>query len=439
MTRDAWSTGGIVLAGIVLLVCLGGVASIDPTRDVTLFLWLTVAAGAAYAGAVGLVARGYEGSSRLLVGCLLAAVIWRIPLVLAPPLLSTDVYRYVWDGRIQRLGYNPYVSAPADPSLQSLHTPLTLKTEHAELPTIYPPAAELFFRGVARVHESVLAFKVAQLLCDLIIMWLLLRWLQVVDRSRWWVLAYAWHPLVALEGAGSGHLDFLGVALMVGGWLAVTTSRHTVGAVLLALAVAVKFVPGVLAPLLLGRFGWRHIAVGALVLVGLYGWFAGYAGGLAVGSLGDYARRWRFNGPLFLAVEHAVGLRGALLAPVSAGLVVAGWLRVRGLHVSPASWAWPLGATLLFMPAIYPWYLLWLIPFLTVRATLPLGVWTLSVLLTYAVWFSERAGGGWVMPAWVMPVEYGAVLMAAAWVIWSGRNGTTVGERASTRDVGASA
>ncbi len=413
-----WSTVGIVLSGVVLLACVGGVAAIDPTREVSMFLWMTGVGCVAYGVAVGIVAGGYEGSSRLLACCLLLAVVWRIPLVLAPPLLSTDVYRYIWDGRVQRLGHNPYVSAPADPALQSLHTSLTLKTEHAELPTIYPPAAELFFRGVASVHESVRAFKIAQLLCDLAIMLLLLRWLQVVGRSPWWTLAYAWHPMVALEGAGSGHVDFLGVALLMGGWLAVTTRRHTVGAVVLALAVAVKFVPVVLAPLLLGRFGWRQIAAGAAVLVGLYAWFAGDAGGLAVGSLGEYARRWRFNGPPFLAVEQAVGMPAALVAPVGAGLLVAGWLRVRGLEESPAAWAWPLGATLLLMPAIYPWYLLWLVPFLTVRATLPLGVWTVSVLLTYAVWQAERSGAGWVLPVWVMPVEYGVVLMAAAWVVW---------------------
>ncbi len=70
------------------------------------------------------------------------------------------------------------------------------------------------------------------------------------------------------------------------------------------------------------------------------------------------------------------------------------------------------------MPAVYPWYLVWVVPFLTVRATWPLVAWSLAVLLTYAVWISETAGAGWVLPDWVLPVEFGCVAVGAvaAWL-----------------------
>jgi len=407
---------GLAVCGVVIGVSVAWVATFDPTREVTRFLWLTGVAVAAYAAGMALVARGIPDSRGLLAGALLLAAVWRVPLVLAPPLLSTDIYRYIWDGRIQRLRHNPYGSAPADPALQHLHSPLTRLTEHADLPTIYPPAAEIFFRAVASVDESVLAFKVAITLCDVVIALLLLGWLGVIDRSRWWVLAYAWHPLVALEGAGSGHIDFLGVALLVGGAVALARRRGLLAATALALAVAVKFIPLVLAPMVLGRLTWRHAAAGAGVLLALYAWFGVFLDGPVMGSLGEYARRWRFNGPAFGFFEGQFGMDAALALPIVVGWLVAAWVR-GGPSESSGGWAWPLAATLLLMPAIYPWYLVWLVPFLAVGATLPVGVWTLSVLLTYAVWAVDRAGGGWVLPPWVVPVEYGAVLAASLYAI----------------------
>ena len=352
-SQPEWAGPRLIACGVVLLVTISATAAIDPTRDVGVFLGLTAVASLAYLISLGLVAWGGRATNRVLVLCLLLAAAWRIPLFLGPPLLSTDIYRYVWDGRVQRLGHNPYVSAPADPALQHLHTPLTARTEHADLPTIYPPFAELVFRGIASIQESVFAFKLAQLLCEVAIVVLLLRWLRMARRNAWWVLAYAWHPLAAFEAAGSGHLGFLGVALLLGGAVALELRRGTTAAVVLALAVAVKFAPIVLALLVLRRLAWRDIAIGAALLLGLYAWFAVDAGGLALGSLGDYAERWRFNGPVFLRVEQLLGMKVALAAPVVGGLVAA-WYTSRqpGLAKS-ATWAWPIAVTLALAPAIY--------------------------------------------------------------------------------------
>ena len=80
----------------------------------------------------------------------------------AAPLVSDDAYRYVWDGRVQRFGLSPYETVPNDPALAYLHTDLTRRIDptSAALPTIYPPAAELFFRSVTTLHESVTSMVV---------------------------------------------------------------------------------------------------------------------------------------------------------------------------------------------------------------------------------------------------------------------------------------
>ena len=89
----------------------------------------------------------------LVVGLGLAAL-WHIAFLSIPTGSDDDVRRYVWDGRMQRLGYNPYIVVPDDPAVAALHTAETRTLNHPDLPTPYPPGAELFFRAVTAIHES---------------------------------------------------------------------------------------------------------------------------------------------------------------------------------------------------------------------------------------------------------------------------------------------
>src|SRR6202795_5371771 len=107
------------------------------------------------------------------VGLVLAAL-WHIPFLLTPPGSDDDVHRYVWDGRVQRLGYSPYIVVPSDPALSGLHTPETRTLNNPDVPSPYPAGAQLFFRAVTAIHESVFALKVAFIVCDLAIVLVLL-------------------------------------------------------------------------------------------------------------------------------------------------------------------------------------------------------------------------------------------------------------------------
>ena len=401
--------------GGVLLGTLTAIAAIDARAEYVTLLVLVGIAALAYLTALWLTARGPRRSRRDLTLCLLLALAWRVPLLMSAPLLSDDIYRYVWDGRVQRLGYNPFTTVPADPALAHLQTDVTRQIDptNAALPTIYPPAAQLFFRAVMTVHESVGALLLATLVCDGLIVLILLKWLTATGRSPWRVLAYAWHPLVAIEGAGGGHVDMLGVlCVLATAWL-LTRRRTGVAAVTFVVAVAVKFLPVVLAPLLWKRIRLRDAALAAAVGFALYLPFTSVDTGIPFGSLGTYTEKWRFNGPLFSGLEPALGIVGVLGLAAAAGLAVAGVLRWRFDVSEPGAWAWPIAATALLMPAVYPWYLLWMTPFLTVLPAAPLTAWTLTSLLTYVVWGPELSGGAWVLPGWVMPVEYGIVAAVA--------------------------
>ena len=402
--------------GGALLVSLTAVSQIDARSETVLFLALMGGASVAYVGALWCIPR-VTASQRLLVVCLLLGAVWRIALMSGAPLVSDDVYRYVWDGRVQRFGYNPYVSAPDDSALVHLHTDLTRQIDptSAALPTIYPPVAELFFRVVTTAHESVTAMVMAVVLCDLLTVWVLWRWLLGSGRSPWWVLAYAWHPLVGLEGAGGGHVDVMGTLLVVTAAFTLSQRRGLMAALALAGAFAVKFLPIVLIPLFWRRVRLRDALVGGS-LVGLaYLSFSGFRLMPALGSLGVYTETWRFNGPIFSLLEPWLGAVGVLVVAAGLGCAVAGVARMKLDVDDPAAWACPMGASLLLMPVVYPWYLIWVTPFLVTRATWPLVAWTLGSMATYLVWRSELAGMGWILPQWVVPLEYGLVAAVGLW------------------------
>jgi hypothetical protein len=138
-------------------------------------------------------------------------------------------------------------------------------------------------------------------------------------------------------------------------------------------------------------------------------------GRLPVGSVPQVIDWFRFNGPIFTAAASLAGPAMATALAIATGVAAAAWARRRLSFASPQAWAWPMAAALLCAPLVYPWYLVWLAPFLVTAGTMPLTVWTVSILSTYVVW---QHAGIWAVPAWALVVEYGALLGAAAWWLW---------------------
>ena len=363
----------------------------------------------------------------VVVGFVLAAV-WHIAFLRLPPGVDDDVHRYVWDGRLQRLGYNPYLVVPSDPAAQGLHTPETRTLNNPDLPSPYPPGAQLFFRAVTAIHESTFALKIAFVICDFAIAFILLDLLRTSGRSGHLVLAYAWNPLLAIEVAGSGHIDIVGALLLLISLSAIARNWRAVAALAYGLAVAVKFLPIVLLPLYWKRFRIRDAVLAAAGVGLLYIPFLNH-GRIPTGSLGAYVQSFRFNGPVFAALDRVVPPRLLTGLAVLVGLVAAIWLRRARSEWSPEIFAWPMAASLLCAPVVFQWYLLWLLPFLTSPSVLLIAIWTVSIIPTYVQWHLRTLGRPWgALPAWVMVLEYGCVAIAA--VLMAGRRL----KRSTTRD-----
>jgi hypothetical protein len=402
-------TGAAFLASVIALA-----VSQTPLGS-PLFFALTVVAGVAYAAMLARVWHEDHAPRRLLMVAFALAVAFRIPLALPRVGPDNDMVRYIWDGRVQRLGYNPYVVLPADPAMAATHTDETRMMPSRRARTPYPPGAQLFFRFVVGLHDSSRAMKLALVACDLMTIVVLWRWLIVTGRREWLALAYAWNPLVVLEVAYSGHIDALGAMWLVASAFWLARRRTALASIAFVLAVATKLLPIVLAPLFWRRVRPRDALAGAVLFGLLYLPFV-YGSTVPLGAVPNVVAHIRFNGPLFRTIAAFVTPQGAALAAVALGMLAAAWARWRLDAADPAAWAWPMALALSGAPVVYPWYLLYLTPFLFTAATVPLLTWTFSVIPVYLVWEISRNGGRWVVPTAVMAAEYGIPCAALAFL-----------------------
>jgi alpha-1,6-mannosyltransferase len=420
-SHRVYGFGAILL--VALTICSRKLSSMGEAS----FIIPLLVAGVAYLLSVRELFSKPKFPRRVIVIGLALAALWHLPFLLTPPGPDDDIHRYLWDGRMQRLGYNPYIAVPSDPVLAPLHTPETRTLNNPDVPSPYPAGAQLFFRAVTAVHESIFALKVAFVLCDFAIVLILLDILRRSGQGAHWVLAYAWNPLLATEVAYSGHIDIVGVLLLLVSIAALGRRWRALAALAFGLAVAVKLLPIVLLPLYWKRVRMIHGALAALVIVFLYIPFL-ENGRVPIGSLGTYIHSFRFNDPVFAALERVAPPQVIVGIAALIGFLFAIWLRRKSAawsypgfadhgfadHGFADALAWPMAASLLCAPVVYPWYLLWLLPFLRSTTTLPIMIWTVSIVPTYYVWHLRRVGRPWLVPGWIMLLEYGALAVFVA-------------------------
>src|SRR5215472_14723161 len=155
-----WTSGAIV--GLSLLTF----GLLRPEDGSVRFFVLLGLAAAGYLLALHHVAHGVRPSGRALLACAALALAWRVPMVLAPPEAAADVRRYVWDAHLVRSGLSPYAVVPADPAFAHLRTGESWPVNNSDVPSPYPPGAQLFFLAATTLSESARALKLALLLCD---------------------------------------------------------------------------------------------------------------------------------------------------------------------------------------------------------------------------------------------------------------------------------
>ncbi len=346
---------------------------------------LNLHAGGAVA-VLGLMFASYAvviGASSRLSGRLVLTAIAALYAVvlLAPPLVSTDIFSYQAYARLGSVyGANPYLNGPHAIALDSVFPYIGAKWSY--LPSVYGPVFTTlsYFFAPLSIASSVVAYKLVAVLASLgivALVWNAAR-LRGVDPVRS-VALVGLNPLLVVYGIGGGHNDLLMLLALVAGVYGILAGRERLGGGLTALAIGIKLTAGLMLPFAIAARGPRRgrrrrhdLLIGAGVGAALIGSlsFALYGTG-ALNLLGT-VRKSQSEGdwhsiPGFISTRlglvtlgHVVGY-GLMVAFVAISI----WL-LRRVWRGQSDWieaaGWSTVAMLVAASSLLPWYVAWLLP-----------------------------------------------------------------------------
>ena len=406
----AWlSTLGLLVLGLILAGIFAFVArQQDLTHHVPEFVALMLLGGTLYLAAVFLTTNYPLGLAGLVI-VLGGALAFRLLLLPIAPAVSGDVYRYQWEGRVQRRGINPYTVFPAAPGLAGLQDPDHPLEGGSRTPTLYPPLSEFSFSWM----ETVQGYKGLYTGFDLASVVVLLLLLGVRKQPLHRVLIYAWNPAVVVSFAMSGHHDSLAILTLLVAVLFIIGGRATLSIVLLALSFLSKFFAGLLLPVFLGslrKARWAYAALFVALVVLAYLPYAG-AGTKLLDGLHQYAAGWEGNDSLFRLLRFAGNSKPQ--AYLVAGVVVAGLVVLvlkQRLELLRAGLVLTAGLVLL-SPNAFPWYFAWTVPFLCFYPSAPWLLMTVTCVLGYTPVVAYAAGQPYVDSPFILGLEYAPVCL----------------------------
>ncbi len=333
---------------------------------------------------------------------LAVAIACRLAVLFAEPYLSTDIYRYVWDGIVQHAHISPYRYVPGDPVLSFLREPNQdifdniNRRDYAH--TIYPPAAQALFYLITWISSTVTFMKTTMVLFEGVTMYALIALLRHLGVRREQSLLYAWCPILIWEIAGSGHLDSVAMAFITLALLARYRKQPVLTGLFLAIAILLKFYPLVLLPALYRRGDFKMPTTLAATIAFAYAAYSS-VGLLVFGFLGGYVKEEGMaTGSRYFLLELAQRIPGLGNITTSAYYVfcaaiftpILWWCwRIATQHGSdgkaaflPPAFALAAALMFLFSPH-YAWYIIWLVPFFTLMPNLPVLTYLLGFFYLY--------------------------------------------------------
>jgi hypothetical protein len=402
------STLALVASGFLLLIIL--TLHILPFEPIVAYCVVFITASGLFLPVAYLLLK--DGPPRSASSVLVfAALAVRLSFLLADPIGSDDAYRYLWDGRVQAAGINPYRFAPDAPQLQHLQSAaLPSKVNHPHMKSLYFPLTQwFFFVAYSLSGEAIWGFKLILFLAESATLFALSLLVRRLSLGPHLVLLYALCPLPVFQFAVDAHLDALGLPFLAFGVLLYLNGKSTAALILLGLSAAVKPVSLVLLPLFfLNESGVRRrllvlvVPAGILVLHFVPYFFSADP----FEAFMQFARHWTFNGAVFETLNLYLhdNQRARLVSGIILGIaLLLMYLRSRDF-VQRVYYSVLL--LLLFSPVVHPWYVAWLAVLLPIA-----GRWSGIVLAATTSFASLTVltfiqTGLWEQSALVLVLEY---------------------------------
>jgi len=365
-------------------------------------------------------------------------------LLVLPMAPGDDIYRYLWEGRIQHFGFNPYVLAPDAPELTALRDASWPLINHKSWAAIYPPGIQLILKGLTAFGSSLLFVKIVCLLADLAVIYFLQKLCRGFSNGKH-VFWYAWNPLVIYAFAGSGHFDSLMLAPLLGAVVALEKAVAlpknwlwaSLSALLLGVAVSIKIVPLILVPVFAIALGKRMLVLAAVPApILLAALVYGFPEVNIFQHLGEFGRVTRFNDLVWWISERffwenparkngVYTLLASLLTLLTATVAFWNWRKAL---------LWVLGVALVFSTVLHPWYLTWILPFAAWQKSRAWFVFSATIFLAFLWWETTPWWEAW-LPSPILSLGITLpVLLAWAGSILAGRKVPGLKENAAPRD-----
>ena len=345
-----------------------------------------------------------------------AIIILRVIFIPVHPVGSDDYYRYLWDGKVQANGINPYAYAPDAKELAYLHSDVLPKyVNHANIKTLYPPLTEiLFYISYLISGESYLGLKLLLLLFDLLTIYGIYLILKKLNINKKYLLLYAFSPLPVFQFFVDAHADGFGLAFIIFAIFFYLDNRKILSYILIGLSICIKPIGLLFIPLLF--FNEKSISEKVkVILIPFIICAAMYIPYVFTGSpfqaLIKFTENWTFNGIMFDILNSFMHnnqkvrlICGIIYFFIFIVIVLSKKDLLEKIYLS-------IFLLLIFSPVVHPWYVSWLailLPFVPRWS----GIFYVSLVsLTAITDLNYQLSGIWKEYSVVLILEYVPVLV----------------------------
>lgn len=348
---------------------------------------------------------------------IIVAILVRIGFVFQFP-HGDDIHRYIWEGKIQLDGHNPFKLSPHSKELKYLRDSNWKKINHKDYQTIYWPFAQQLFKLTTRISPTIIAYKILFTIFDIgliLILILLIFHFKIPIR---FLILYALNPVVLIFISGEAHLEIIMIFWLLSGCYLSIKKRFAWMYICFGLAIMTKITPIILLPLIITK---KNILFAPFLLIPAL---------LVIPYLNEsislfhipftFLNTFRYNGLVYTFLRIFIEHKPALIICKFSIVTICATIFFITPHTLRSIFL-VICTFLIFSPTFHPWYLLLLTPFLVFFPSPPWILLHLTILPLIFYFDKTVDPTFWRNKDLLMNIEYYPFLIISIWYLVKGR------------------
>ena len=359
------------------------------------------------------------------------AIVSRIVLIPILPNLSDDYFRFIWDGNLSNVGFNPYLFTPQElvNDGEILESQIYSSLNSQAYYSVYPAVNQYIFAfcsyfGFGSTSITTMLMKILIIVADfgsIIILGALLKASKINRKVVAW---YALNPLVVLEFSGNLHFEgFMIFFLLLSIW-SVRTQLAWLSGIQLGFAICLKILPLIFIPFYFIHLTFKKnlvfvITIFITILGLFYFWYHPELFTNISKSIQLYFSSFEFNSSLYrvlTSLNVSQQIIKFILKGTVVGFVVVYWFIAKKRKYSVIDCIfWVYTVYLFCSQSIHPWYVIPLLPFALFNKCAFPYVWSFIIFFTYITYQNPQ---DYQQSSWVILIEYCIVFFSLVLDLW---------------------